>query len=68
MRVPALANLLGYWVLGLPLGGWLAFRGGMGTVGVWTGLATGLCTVALMLVARVAWVARRGATRVALPA
>lgn len=67
MRVPALANLLGYWVLGLPLGGWLAFRGGMGTVGVWTGLATGLCTVALLLVARVAWVARRGATRVALP-
>jgi MATE family multidrug resistance protein len=67
LRVPALANLLGYWCLGLPLGGWLAFRADMGAVGVWMGLALGLCSVGLLLLARVGFVARRGAVRVALP-
>jgi MATE family multidrug resistance protein len=66
LRVPSLANLLAYWCLGLPLGAWLAFREGMGAVGIWTGLAVGLCTVGMLLLARVAHIARRGARRVAL--
>lgn len=50
-------NLLGYWVLGLPIGAWLAVRGGMGLAGIWWGLALGLATVALLLTRRLA---RRG--------
>ena len=52
---PAMAfNLIGYWLLGLPLGGWLALRGGLGLAGLWWGLALGLAVVALSLVAFVA--------------
>jgi Na+-driven multidrug efflux pump len=47
-------NLIGYWLLGLPLGGWLALRGGLGLAGLWWGLALGLAVVALSLVAFVA--------------
>jgi MATE family multidrug resistance protein len=68
LRVPSLANLLGYWVFGLPLGAWLAFRQGWGVVGIWTGLAVALATVAVLLVARIRHVARRGAVRVVLDA
>ena len=66
LRVPSLANLLGYWVLGRPLGAWLAFEQGWGAVGVWTGLATGLASVAVLLVVRIGYVARRGAVRMVL--
>jgi MATE family multidrug resistance protein len=52
---PAVAfNLIGYWLLGLPIGGWLALRGGYGLAGLWWGLALGLALVALALVAFVA--------------
>jgi MATE family multidrug resistance protein len=66
LRLPTLANLLGYWALGIPLGWWLAFRGGWGAPGIFAGLALGLFTVAMLLLARVAWMARRGAVRVEL--
>lgn len=64
MRLPSLANLLGYWALGLPLGWWLAFRAGWGAPGILSGLALGVTAVALLLLARVQWMARRGAVRV----
>jgi MATE family multidrug resistance protein len=52
---PAVAfNLVGYWLLGLPLGGWLALRGGQGLAGLWWGLALGLAVVAMSLLAYVA--------------
>jgi MATE family multidrug resistance protein len=51
MRPAALANLVGYYGLGLPLGWILARR--LGLPGIWWGLALGLCVVALWLVARV---------------
>jgi len=52
---PATAfNFVGYWLLGLPLGGWLALRGGMGLAGLWWGLALGLAVVALSLLTFVA--------------
>ena len=50
-RFPALASLLGFWALGLPIGGWLALPGGMGARGIWIGLVLGLtimCTVVLL--------------------
>ena len=46
----AVFNLVGYWVLALPLGGWLALRGGAGLVGLWWGLCAGLVVVAIGLV------------------
>jgi MATE family multidrug resistance protein len=64
LRLPSIANLVGYWVLGLPLGGWLAFRAGWGAHGLLTGLAIGVTAVAALLLARVAWRAARGAIRV----
>jgi MATE family multidrug resistance protein len=54
-RPAAIFNLLGYWVLGLPLGGWLGLRAGWGLAGIWVGLALGLAFVATLLVAWVRW-------------
>jgi len=51
-RIPMLYALLGYWGIGLPLGVALAFPGGLGGVGIWVGLATGLAVVALLMMRR----------------
>lgn len=56
-RPAAWFNLIGYWVIGLPLGGWLALRAGFGLGGIWWGLATGLAIVSASLVA---WIQYRG--------
>lgn len=56
-RAPMLLAGLGYWLLGAPLGLALAFPAGLGGQGVWIGLATGLATVAALLLWR--W-SRRG--------
>lgn len=45
------ANLVGHWFVGLPVGCALAFYAGYGAVGLWMGLATGLGTVAFALLA-----------------
>ncbi|MEO5988075.1 MAG: MATE family efflux transporter [Candidatus Eisenbacteria bacterium] len=52
-RTPLIVNLLGYWVLALPLGLWLAFRAGQGPQGLWWGLVAGLATVGVVLATRV---------------
>ena len=51
-RVPMLFALLGYWVIGLGSGVWLAFYRGWEGVGIWTGLAAGLAFVAVLMLAR----------------
>ncbi len=53
-RPAALANLVGYYVLGLPLGWWLGRPERYGLAGLWWGLAIGLAAVAILLVLRVA--------------
>lgn len=53
----AIANLLGYYALGLPLGWWLTFRRDMGLPGLWWGVALGVAAVAVALVV---WIALRG--------
>ncbi len=63
LLVPSLANLVGYWVVGLPFGAWLAFTLGWGPVGVWTGLAAGLACVATLLLFRLVQIARAGVRR-----
>ena len=52
-RVPATVALVGYWLLGLPLGAFLTFRGGMGPQGLWWGLTFGLLSAAVLLLLRV---------------
>ncbi len=52
-RPAAVANFVGYYVLGLPLAWWLGRTERLGLAGIWWGLALGLFVVALFLVARV---------------
>jgi MATE family multidrug resistance protein len=51
-RIPMLFALIGYWAIGLPLGAWLAFSMGLGGIGIWIGLATGLAIVAALMIRR----------------
>lgn len=51
-RMPMLFALIGYWAIGLPLGASLAFALGLGGIGIWIGLATGLATVAALMISR----------------
>lgn len=46
--IPLLYALFGYWVVGISLSLGLAFWAGWGGVGVWTGLAGGLASVAVL--------------------
>ena len=55
-RVPMIFTFIGYWLVGIGVGIWLAFRGGWGGVGIWAGLALGLAIVAALMIAR--WVRR----------
>jgi len=60
-RPAAVFNLVGYYVLALPLAWWLAFPAGYGLPGMWWGLAAGLAVIAVALVT---WVWLRGPGRV----
>ena len=51
-RIPMLANLVGYWVLGLPLGLTLCFVLHWGIYGLWIGLLAALIVIASMLLVR----------------
>lgn len=53
----AVMMLLGFYGVALPLAWWLGFRTEAGLVGIWWGLAAGLTTVAVLMVA---WIHRRG--------
>ena len=50
---PLVANIIGFWVLGLPLGVWLGMRLGYGPAGLWWGLVAGLAVVGVGLLVRV---------------
>lgn len=54
-RVPSIFNLVGYWLLGLPLGTALALGAGLGLAGLWAGLAISLVVVLALLLARIRW-------------
>ena len=54
--VPMLFAAFGYWVVGLGVALGFGFGLGWGGVGIWTGLATGLAVVALLMIAR--WMRR----------
>jgi MATE family multidrug resistance protein len=63
VRVPTLANLVGYYALGIPVAYTLGIARGWGPEGVWWGLSLGLAVVASGLLLRVRFVHRRGALR-----
>ena len=50
-RTPLASNLVGHWVLGLPVGYYLCFVTGWGAVGLWIGFSLGLIAVATLLLA-----------------
>jgi MATE family multidrug resistance protein len=66
-RWPLIFALVGYWGVGLGIGAWLAFAADWKGVGIWIGLATGLASVAVLMLAR--WLMRGalGLTRAAHP-
>ena len=49
VRIPMAANFFGHWLVGFPLGLFLAFKAGLGALGLWIGLCTGLVLVAFSL-------------------
>ena len=52
------ANILGHWLLGLPIAYWLGVRGSGGVVGLWWGLSAGLTAVGAALLIRFALLSR----------
>lgn len=52
-RWPMIVNLIGYWLIGMPVSLWLGLHQGMGPAGLWWGLVAGLMLVGLILLARV---------------
>lgn len=64
-RIPMLFAFVGYWVVGLGVGVWLAFSRDWQGVGIWTGLASGLALVAVLMIGRWLLRDRIGLTRLA---
>jgi multidrug resistance protein, MATE family len=52
VKVPSVFIFLSYWVVGLPLGYWLAFSLNVGPQGIWVGLLIGLTLTALAMFIR----------------
>ena len=52
-RWPMVINILGFWLVGVPISVWLGFYAGYGPVGLWWGFVAGLAAVAGLLLWRV---------------
>lgn len=65
-RAPLVINIIGFWLVGLPISLLLAFRLGFGPRGLWWGLVAGLGAVAAILLTRVVWKLRGEIARVAV--
>jgi multidrug resistance protein, MATE family len=52
-RTPMVFNLIGHWLIGLPIGYVLCFNRNWGVAGLWAGLSTGLILIGAALL--VAW-------------
>lgn len=48
-RTPMILNLVGHWLIGLPIGYVLCFNRGWGVAGLWAGLSTGLILIGASL-------------------
>lgn len=63
-RVPLIAMLSGYWLIGMPVSVFLGFRTPLGPQGLWWGFVAGLASVGVFLLIRVRMLLRRGVDRV----
>lgn len=63
-RLPLFLNVLGHYVIGLPIGAWLAYRQGLGAIGLWWGLSAGLTAVGIAMTIRFLRIASRPMLRV----
>lgn len=57
-RTPMMANLIGHWAIGLPVGYTLCFHWGWGVAGLWTGLSVGLILIGAVLLWVWSWRSR----------
>jgi MATE family multidrug resistance protein len=67
-RAPMIINVVGFWLVGLPISAWLGLKTELGPRGLWWGLVAGLAAVALILLARVRVRFAGAITRVAIEA
>jgi MATE family multidrug resistance protein len=67
-RVPLLFAAISYWLIGFPAAYGLAFRTGLGAVGVWIGLSCGTAVYAVLLIQRFRLLAARLASARIVPA
>ena len=63
-HAPLYANLVGHWLVGLPVAVALGFGAHLGAVGLWWGLSLGLTAVAVALIGRFLWLSARPIRRV----
>jgi MATE family multidrug resistance protein len=63
-HAPLYANLVGHWLIGLPVAVALGFYAHQGAVGLWWGLSLGLTAVAIGLIGRFLWLSARPIRRV----
>jgi MATE family multidrug resistance protein len=63
-RTPMITNIVGHWVLGLPVGYVLCFVFRWGVAGLWVGLSVGLTFVSAILI--VVWWKRARSMKIAL--
>jgi len=54
-RKPLLINVVGYWLIGIPAGYYMAFHLDYGLRGVWWGVTISLTVACVLLVARIVW-------------
>lgn len=59
VKVPTIITLVAYWIVGLPVGYWLAFVANLGPHGIWLGLLISLTIAAVLLFVRFYYLSRR---------
>lgn len=59
VRIPTLITLFAYWIIGIPLGYYMAFYMDFNERGIWYGLAVGLTISAILLLSRFQLLSKR---------
>lgn len=59
VKIPTAITLIAYWIIGLPMSYFFAFKLNLGILGIWYGLFLGLTSAALLLFARFNFVSKK---------